>query len=555
MRDKATLDPAWLLAACCVAGAAPLLLRPVMNPDVFWHLIAGRWMAENLAVPRSDWLSHTLSGRTWTDFEWLAELLWYAFYRTMGMKGLWLLKSLCGSAAAALLWHRLGKCSPVGKGIALLAWALALQPRFDLMPDNFSILFFLGLWTWLETRRQRGSGMCSWRACAGLAALFALWANLHLGLLYGLALLGIYWAGDALCGRRSGLGRALVLCCAAGLVNPYGARIYTVAWQHWRSGAELSAYLREWEAPSVLVGVDWPFWGILLASFAAVSLRPGSLRASPGEHAAALLAFGLAASTHRRLAAYFCSIALPIAAAALDGWRLRERFPRARRALLASGLAAVWGALAWSLATLQPRPGVYDAANLPEGMTRFLVRERARLAGRRVYNTWHWGGYLGFHLYPDLRVFMDGRYIFHPLLGQSRAARRDPASFAALLDRYSIDVAAMSRERRFTVDAAGVRPFYLQLFPPGRWALVYWDANGHAFLRRSAFPAPWVREREFRWFRPDDLDAAAAHARGGAAGLAEVSAEVERFVAAVGEDAGVAQDARLWLRSLGPFVR
>ncbi|MFA5140290.1 MAG: hypothetical protein WC728_13745 [Elusimicrobiota bacterium] len=559
MRDKTTLDPAGLLAALCVIGAAPLLLRPVMNPDIFWHLNAARWMLENLAFPRADWLSHTLSGQPWTDFEWLAELLWHLVYQPLGMKGLWLLKSLCCSAAAALLWHCLGmhggagRPSIIGKGIAVLAWALALQTRFDIMADNFSILFFLGLWAWLESRRLRSSDGCPWRVSVGVVALFALWSNLHLGFLYGLALLGIYWAGDALRGRKSDLGRVLLLCCAAALLNPYGFRIYSVAWQHWRSGVELSSYLREWEAPSVVIPSDWPFWGILLTSFSAVLLRRGFLRDSPAEHVAALLAFGLAASRHRRLAAYFCSIALPIAAAALSGPGSRERSPRVRRAFLVSGFAAVWGALVWTLSAGFPRPGFYNPAYLPDGLTRYLVQERAQLAGHRVFNTWHWGGYLGFHLYPDLRVFMDGRYIFHPLLGPSRAARGDPERFAALLDRYSIDIAAVAYDRRFTVDDLGARPFYLQLFPPRRWSLVYWDRKGYAFVRRSAFPEPWIREREFRHFRPDDLDAAAAHARGGTAGLSEVSAEVDRLASIMGEGSDIVLDARRWLRSLGPL--
>ncbi len=75
-------------ATVCAAGALAAFCLPIVNPDVFWHLSAGRWMAEHGGFPRADWLSATMAGRAWADFEWLAQLLWYGLERAFGMGGL-----------------------------------------------------------------------------------------------------------------------------------------------------------------------------------------------------------------------------------------------------------------------------------------------------------------------------------------------------------------------------------------------------------------------------------------------------------------------------------
>ena len=66
-----------ILLALGAALAASAFFLPVINPDLFWHLSAGRFMFDHGAVPRADFLSWTMAGRPWFDFEWLAQLIYY----------------------------------------------------------------------------------------------------------------------------------------------------------------------------------------------------------------------------------------------------------------------------------------------------------------------------------------------------------------------------------------------------------------------------------------------------------------------------------------------
>src|ERR1700719_4466982 len=59
-----------------------LLTRGAMlaDGDLYWHIVAGRWMFHHLAIPTADPFSYTMPGAPWVAHEWLAEVLYTAAY-------------------------------------------------------------------------------------------------------------------------------------------------------------------------------------------------------------------------------------------------------------------------------------------------------------------------------------------------------------------------------------------------------------------------------------------------------------------------------------------
>ncbi|MFH1724635.1 MAG: hypothetical protein ABII00_08435 [Elusimicrobiota bacterium] len=552
------------LAVLCLAGAAGVFCLPIANPDIFWHLSAGRWMLDHLAFPRADWLSHTMAGAPWADFEWLVQLLWVGVSRAAGETGLWALKVLVFLAAGGILWRTLGLygAGRAPRALGIFIWAIAGASANDLRPENFSLLFFLGLWHWLEARRLAGSspaaGAAFRKRAAALAALFALWANLHAGFLYGLILLAIFAAVDAFRRRSWELAALGAAAAAAALANPYGVHVYLVPWEHLTAIGDLTEYIREWQEASILQRWLWPFWTVLAAAYAAVLWRYSRHRDVPFEHVAALAVFSLSATGHIRTAVYFVSVAVPIIAAAAGSFGLAERRPRAHRALVAAGAAAASAFFLFRFLVPLSRLEAFSNVYVPVRTARFLAEQRETLGGRPLFNPWHWGGYLGYRLFPDYRVFVDGRYIFHPLLRPIFEAARAPESYRALMDRFGIEVAVVQRTGQFLrvpVDLRDggaeqlMRPYFLFFLPRKDWALVHWDDQGLVFVRRSAFGEEWLSAHEYRYFRPDDLTAAYLMVREGFAAYEAVAGEVERYIAGAGE-AGEARAARQWLESV-----
>ncbi|MEE8424839.1 MAG: hypothetical protein V3S11_03375, partial [Elusimicrobiota bacterium] len=255
-------------AVLCWAGAFFAFALPVLNPDLFWHLSAGRWIFEHLAFPRVDWLSHTMAGHPWCDFEWLAQVLYFAVHRLAGFGGLWALKLFLYLACAAVLWKVLGlyRLGSFAKGLGIFAWALAVSPANDLRPENFSLLFFLVLFGGLEARRLNHlNKIPSKLLLGGTALLFAVWANLHAGFLYGLILLGLYTVVEITQRRRFELAAATFVAAGAALVNPYFHQVYVVPLMHWRDMGDLELYISEWQGASILSSWLLPYWAVLAA--------------------------------------------------------------------------------------------------------------------------------------------------------------------------------------------------------------------------------------------------------------------------------------------------
>jgi hypothetical protein len=109
-------------------------------------------------------------------------------------------------------------------------------------------------------------------------------------------------------------------------------------------------------------------------------------------------------------------IATPIlgrAAVSCAGFHWGRLSGPARRAVAAGALGLVLSSCTLVAGSRHPahvynafRPAFGVADTLPAGAVNFLRRE-----GRRgtLWNEYVWGGYLVWHLYPDLRVSIDGR--------------------------------------------------------------------------------------------------------------------------------------------------
>ena len=539
-----------------LSAAAGAFIFPIHNPDLWWHLGAARFMAQEGRLPRADFLSHTMAGAPWLDFEWLAQLLYRAVFSAAGCGGLVALRALLMllTVGAVLRLLRLHGAGPAGRGLAALLLAAALFPFADLRPDNFSLLFFAVLNLGLEARRlERIRLDC--RVALAVVGLFALWADLHLGLVFGLVLAACYAAGEAaeaLLPAVYGRGPAgpwlrcgdylkvAALGVLGSLLNPYGWRLYAVAVHHARSLDLLQGVICEWMPPDLTRRWTWPYGGLLLLSLGGMLAHFIKTRRTPYALMIAVGYFGLASSAYQRHLSYFCLVAVP----ALF-WTLRDlqSSDKPMRVLgwgagvLAALLAAFLACYVWPFAFPLARGACPPAAR---GMAAFLAAEAGGIKGRRLYNSWADGGYLGLVLHPRYRVFFDGRYIFHPLLAEVRGAARSAAAWQGLMDRYGVDVACLKLSRKgSTVEAVpgkgGARtvvgrPYYVTYMPRKDWALVYWDADNLVLVRRARADPQWLRRNEYMFLAPDDQPFLAELLRQGRVPAARLREEMARHL-------------------------
>lgn len=488
------------------AAALPALFAPIGDPDVWWHLSAARrWMRDGL-FPRADWLSFTFEGQPWMNFEWLSGTLFYFVYAAGGLGGLWIFKTFLMTGIGMTIFYSLKKTTGSFKisALGLSVWAAAMMARADIRTELFSFLFFTIVLCVLETTRKKKIPAA---AAALSAALFALWANLHAGFLYGLVVLGVYGVFDPLRGRRAGWRICLVAGALGALLNPFGAGIYQVLWAHAIDAGALASVIAEWGPLSWGRTPHWPAW-FLMGGLGLLVIRRRNIPIHVG---VLLLVFAIAAIRHARLSAYWVICAVVYGgmfAAEDDACRAFLKRKKALASLiLVFALFSVWcgGRGLWG--------GVFHDAYTPVRAEAFIEKNPA-LSGTHFYNAWGWGGYLGYRWDGRRKIFQDGRYIFHPLLLRAASVvNGGPQAWQRWLDGYKID-SALLQNNDVMLNMTRVypngeqkniaRPYYVQYMPKKQWALVYWDEQALLFVRRNVLKRAGLGGLEYRYYLPHD---------------------------------------------------
>ena len=300
--------------------------RNVTDPDVWWHLKTGEYIAEHQSVPHADPFSYTRAGQPWVAHEWLTELLLYELGRSAGFAGLIIVFAAVLCAAFFLLYLRCGS-TPYVAGVATLFAAWATMPVWGVRPQVLSLLLS-SLWLLILERSERNPKILWWTL-----PLTLLWVNLHAGFALGLALSVLFLTGD-LVDRVLGRSRqnvshlrtaALVLLLDVLIVplNPNGFRMYSYPVETLRSAA-MQNFIVEWASPNFHHPEYWPFLLIVICTFAVLiwSRRP----ARPRD--VLLLLVGLYAGLGSiRMMPLFVLIAIPIICKRVGGFSTSHSQP------------------------------------------------------------------------------------------------------------------------------------------------------------------------------------------------------------------------------------
>lgn len=450
----------------------------IADLDFWWHLATGEQIAATGSIPRQDIFSYTAAGRPYVDHEWLFQLGQYAVFSAFGAAGVTFVKvaviALTFCIIGAYCARRLDNVWAAG-GLTLFAMAGA-TPRLVERPELYSILFLVLTFIAIDSFSRDGNR----RWLHLLPLIYLVWANVHAALIVGLIVQLIFIAGAAV-ERRRGIIVPLTVTCAAcagaAAINPFGFHVFAVPFELTSLIESGIVENREWQPPTLRSATT--FWSFLSASALLMAIHVHWKRAT------AILLFAFFAYLSLRYVrniGLFCAMA-PLLIAA--NGPLRKRLDKA---MAAAGLIAF---LLTATIVYPFERGLGEASYFPERLASF-VSERG-LRGN-MYNTWGLGGYLIWRLYPERRVFMDGRNeVYAPLLARLRAAEVDIEQWEKLLADYRVEYAIVSYVDKLTdiVEMTPQGPRVVMRvahsgahFPRTRWALVEWDDDGMLFVRR-----------------------------------------------------------------------
>ncbi len=205
----------WLFLAVLTAS---YITGSISDPDLWWHIVAGRWILAHHSIPTQDYWNLFGVGQPWRAYSWSFEILvaWLDSFGDMH----WLLAAkLCIALFVSLsffyVFAKLASDWAFGALLGMYA-AAATFNHFTLRPQSLVWAYFAWVLYFSDQIDRRG---ISKKPLLGLAVMMMLWANTHLSSVLGILLIAGWILKD-----RQDL-RPVFLAAAAGiigtLVTPY----------------------------------------------------------------------------------------------------------------------------------------------------------------------------------------------------------------------------------------------------------------------------------------------------------------------------------------------
>ena len=428
---KAPLNIA-LLAAVLLIPAVLGSSQTIFNDgDVSWHIATGQWILDHQAIPHTDPFSFTWLGKPWVPIEWLSEVIYASAYRLAGYAGVAALVTAALMALHAVVfvnasrWVRLSLLPIVAMDFALIPM-LSARPHVLTWP-------LIAFWTWLmlgARERDRAPPLYA-------ALLMALWANLHGGFVFGLAIAAAFGL-EALVDSKD-RPRAFrqwllfgIACALACLVNGNGLEgaLHPLRFTQ----LQMLPLIDEWK-PSSPARTPF-FFAVLAITLALIVWKRPRLPWVRWLLLAAMLGLALLQTRHQAMLAILAAMILPQGFANTSD--LPAIDPLSRR------IAAAGAALLIAVRAIMPLQPPDNEAN----PWKLIAMVPPELRSQHVLNGYSMGGPL---ILSGIRPYVDGRgdmYGDALVVDYAQIVHGGSARFEAAVNRWNIRWAILPNDSK-----------------------------------------------------------------------------------------------------------
>jgi len=479
-----------------------LLLSPLSDPDLFWHLKTGEYILKERALPGPQEPFCYTSPNPLSEAEtnglrsqWLGQVAFYLSYLLGGYPGVVLLKTAL--ILTPFLWIFLraeDKITSLPAGVLpVLLISASLGYSYE-RPQAFSYLLALPLYLILRSNRLYL-----------LPALMLLWANIHGGYALGVGIIGLYVFGEILnqIARKMGIlwvekqrndfVKFILICLFAVLITglrPGGYSMLGVL-IHLPMGLmkepsgvvarEVLEYKSLWFFYKVYA-LKWPIFIGLFIALGWLSLILKIIKKQQIDITEILLfisisAFGIIFAKGIGFALIFSALMI-----SSIGIKNKERFiiPTISLILTLSLVFYISGTEPKKLRPETPKDWI-NLSLYPEDSIRFIEKEGIQ---GPMYNDMRWGGYLIWRLWPKYKVFYDTRETNAEVLATYLAISRGSSIWRTLLDSYGINFIITPLVSPESGAAYGP-PLRMAEEMPMDWRLVFISTNEAVFVKNN----------------------------------------------------------------------
>ena len=464
-------------------------IGPIADYDFWWHLKTGEVMVQGGGLLQSDPFNFTGDGLV-SNIEavilkgyWLWQITAYGLYTLFGFNGIFLFNLVIAFVMVGVVAQQMRR-QRVGFALAVLLLTLGFSlMRNTYMLERPQIVSFLFTAILLvQFARVRDGGQFGWM----LPLLMMVWANLHGGFAVGDILLLCFLAG-AVIEYRQDLPRLrhillwVGIAIGASLLNPNGALVFGELINF--SNSPIGEFQSTWvkfQNGNWFVIILW-----LLIVLYGVGIWCSRRLYWPELIVVIFLAYSSVA--YMRNVGFFSVAMLPVIGGHLQqGMTLRSRSIPPRWGYLIVLVAAA-GLLWQTSAHWQKVKNEGPVSSVfPEKTAQFILD--SGLQGQML-NGYDFGGYLLWKLYPQHRVFIDGRGLEAEVFSDWRAMTVASLSekeggrkeFEVLLDHYGIDYVVSDIYN----NSGRLTPLLKFLMVKSEWIPIYVDHQSFILARNS----------------------------------------------------------------------
>jgi hypothetical protein len=447
-----------------------MAMRVSIDTDTWWHLRAGSLIIEEGQILRSDPFSHTRFGQSWEYPGWLAQALIYKVYDILGFAGLNLLTAVFVVITYIFIWRILEGPVLLRSAVLLLS-GTAAGVYWSARPQIISFAL-AGVFLWVLHEFNRGRRTILWI----LPPLMAIWANIHGGFAIGFMLIVGFLLGETVDASVEVIKRLVSLpeawkmkrriilslvgvglaCAVAVCLNPHGPKTLLYPFKTISVGV-LRDHIQEWQTPNFHRGEVQPFLWMLMSILVSMAL---SKKRVHGVELIMVVGFAYLSLLAGRNIALFAIVGAPVlarhGASALEPYLLGREKGRQVPENIARVLNVVLFLL-MTIAAIAKIAAPLDQQVIEEAIAEQIPIEAIEELSEHpspgpLFNSYNWGGYILWALYPQYQTFVDGRtdLFDDEILNQYITLWTAAPGWEQVLDDWDIQIVLIEKDSPLT---------------------------------------------------------------------------------------------------------
>lgn len=498
------------------------------DPDLWWHLKTGEYLLEHKGFFDQDPFNYTspnvlnASQIEGLRNQWLGQVLYAAAYKQFGLIGVLTFRNILivMPMMILLVWLFRRGLNP---WLSLVIVSLpAMMLSFQLFyaferPQGISFNLILVMILLLERVRDKSRGPAPKRmdySYWALPAVMAVWANAHAGFIVGVFVIVSYLGAEAMTllfmryvkKKRYELRPAFFYVCIGAIIatganpnmfsvlNSYGLGLTSMFLKDVTRTATGGA---SWVAEVVLeykplyyfysaLSYDWLifYWVYAALVYAVLFLKFWVRRSVDLAELFAVTLVFVFANMYARglmfsltvLPAYLAKCVIDIKDAAKGRMDLNLKVVVASTAAIFIGFCTYTFDRSPSMFT----PGMTNEIITPWYPTRLVEFVKREQIAPPIYNYYTWGGFLMWSLYPDYKVFIDGRALDNRSSQTADAILKAFPGWESNIDAYNINAIFIPVVFR---ESGHIIPLAPTLINNEKWELVFLMNNSAVFVR------------------------------------------------------------------------